>query len=299
MLRVFDLYAKVHSAPAAFHLKAVPFCRNAGVKQKRVVLRADSQNVLGDRVVVPSGGSAKPRDARVSGAGRECGVGGLSYRVRLALADFGLVVVGRRNRSLAVFKGLVAVSHQGFGDYAPALGVVEDSCVFFYSGVVDNRCHYLARGFDEGRRAKHKAVRSGKLFLYCLHAFAGLFFRRGAAHYRPNLRVKVNLAFFHCVCSVNSSVFGHGPNEPFSVPAFFLDVLVQSLALFKRPVAFFFLSKAAGNVGVCRKAKAQLEGDEQRLALVAQLKAVVPVGEQAAGKAVGAHSLKVEQKRLL
>ena len=223
----------------------------------------------------------------------------MSYRVRLALADFGLVVVGRRNRSLAVFKGLVAVAHQGFGDYAPALGVVEDSGVFLDSGVVDNRCHYLARGFDEGRRAKHKAVRRGKLFLDRLKAFAGLLFRRGAAHYRPNLRVKVNLAFFHCVGAVNRSVFGDGPNEPFSVPALFLDVGVQSFAGFERPVAFFLLSKTAGDVGVCRKAQAQLEGDEQGFALVAQLKAVVPVGEKAAGKAVGSHSLKVEQKSLL
>ena len=141
--------------------------------------------------------------------------------------------------------------------------MVEDSGVLLDSRIENNRAHYLYACLCKWRSAEHKSVRGRKLFLYSLHTFPCLIRCCCPGKNCPDLGVEVDLSFFVALCSVNGSVLADCPDPPFSVPAFFLDCLVKLFALSQSPIAFFFFTKAQGDVGICRESKTQLECNEK------------------------------------
>ena len=232
MLRIFYFNLQVHFSPTAFNFVSIPIWFDTRINQKSFILWFDTKHILSDCIIRPCSSTRKPAYTSISRTLWECWISCLTNNIRFTLADFSFIIVCSRNSSFTIFVSSVTISKHSLSDNSPSLCMIENTGIFFNTRKENNWRHNVRTSFYKWRSTKHQTVRSCKFFFYRFHTNACLFSSCCRRKNSPNLSIKVNLPFFNWLCSINSSILSNGPDKPFSIPTFFLNICIQCFTLF-------------------------------------------------------------------
>src|ERR1035441_5653278 len=120
-----------HAAEFAGSLETAPAFRDDRRDQQAIVGRANSQNPLCDRVVVPGGGACEPGVLGFSKCGSVAPGDHLSVNIGLAAVDVADLLASGRINPRVIVMGAVSITDARFADDDPWIVVAEDAGVFF------------------------------------------------------------------------------------------------------------------------------------------------------------------------
>src|SRR5699024_8954761 len=240
------------------------------------------------------GGAGQPVDLGAPKvlAGRP--LGELAVAVGLQAADLGPVVLGRGGVLGKIAEGAPAVAAEGLGQDRPALRLGEDAGVLFGAGVVDDGQRAVKGVGVVGRVHQDGAVGRVQPLADPVHDGLPLAVSGQAADDGPALGVEPEVGLRVAGGADPLTGLGVAADEAVAVPAEGLDPALVFGQLAVQPLDVRFGPAVAGKLPEDLHGVVELQGHKGGLAVGAQPQAVVPVGVEAGGQAVGAQVVQRE-----
>ena len=221
-------------------------------------------------------------------------LGELAVAVGLQAADLGPVVLGRGGVLGKIAEGAPAVAAEGLGQDQPALRLGEDAGVLFGAGVVDDGQRAVKGVGVVGRVHQDGAVGRVQPLADPVHDGLPLAVSGQAADDGPALGVEPEVSLRVAGGADPLTGLGVAADEAVAVPAEGLDPALVFGQLAVQPLDVRFGPAVAGKLPEDLHGVVELQGHKGGLAVGAQPQAVVPVGVEAGGQAVGAQVVQRE-----